>query len=635
MKPLKHWSLNIETTKLAQLELNVEGHSVNILTREVIAEMEEVIAEIASQSGLKGLVLRSGKPGGFVYGADIHEFGLLKTEDEVREMMAPAHRVLWQIQQMDFPTICCIDGVGVGGGLEVPLAFDHIIITSSKKMMLGFPEVNLGIMPGFGGTGRAVARIGLEKTLEMVFTGRPLKAQEALETGLASMMVDSADDFDDAIQHCLTLEVKRHPAPDATVLQHALAQAKERYLSNAKKEHMPALFWIYEHFETYKAEPEALTKGESVLFPRMMMSEASYHLRRVFAMTDMVKKSARGDSEIQDVHVIGAGTMGGDIAAVAALRGFNVTLSDMNAQAIEAAIKRASALFEKKSPSPEQALSRLKADPAGEGIADADIIIEAVAENLDIKHAVFKDVEAKAKPNAILATNTSSIMIEDIATCLNNGDRLIGLHFFNPVPVMPLVEVISGKQSNAEFLKRAMYFSGQLGKMPVAVASTKGFLVNRALLPYLFKAIEICEAGTDADLIDQALLDFGMPMGPIELCDQIGLDVCYDVGLVLGMPEVAASRLKQLIDAGHKGRKTQQGFYPWEGKKASRERGVYPPAEMSKLASEILAPLIDKCRSAVDENIVASADDADIGCILGIGFPRFKGGPLGWADFPR
>ena len=272
----------------------------------------------------------------------------------------------------------------------------------------------------------------------------------------------------------------------------------------------------------------------------------------------------------------------------------------MNPKAIDAAIDRAASLFDKRSSEPEAAKARLMADPQGEGVARADIIIEAVAERLEIKQAVFADVEKRAHKNAILATNTSSIMIEDIASALDAPERLVGLHFFNPVPVMPLVEVIAGRQSDPSALERAMWFSGQLGKMPVAVKSVKGFLVNRALLPYLFKAVDVLEAGEQADKIDQALLDFGMPMGPIELCDQIGLDVCLDVGHVLGVPDRVAARFEALISAGKKGRKTQAGFYQWDGKKAVRERASYPASELAALAEDILAPLIAHCRSAVD-----------------------------------
>ena len=635
MTQFQHCTFEIDNRQLGHIKLDVQNSSVNILRNEVVAELAQLVTEIEQMGDLKGLVLTSAKQNGFVYGADIHEFSELQTEEDVRQMMGVAHEMLWRIQNLPIPTICCIDGVAVGGGLEVPLGFDHIILTESKKTMLGFPEINLGIMPGFGGTGRAVARIGLIPAMDMIFTGRPVGASRALELGLASEVVADRDGFDAAVARCLERPATRHADVDTDGLAEALAYAQQTHLEGADRRHIPALFWIYEHIKTAKGNAEALTRGEEKLFPKMMLSEASHHLRRVFAMTDAVKKSARGDSKIRCVHVIGAGTMGGDIAAVSALKGCEVTLTDRDGAAIDAALARAASLFEKRSSEPEAAKARLVADPEGRGVAHADIIIEAVAERLEIKQAVFADVEKRAKKDAILATNTSSIMIEDIANALAAPERLVGLHFFNPVPVMPLVEVIAGKQSEQSALERAMWFSGQLGKMPVAVKSVKGFLVNRALLPYLFEAVDVLEAGEQADKIDQALLDFGMPMGPIELCDQIGLDVCLDVGHVLGVPDRVAARFEALIAAGKKGRKTQEGFYQWEGKKAVRPRASYPQHELDALASTILAPLIEKCRSAVDEQIVASKDDADIGCIMGIGFPRFKGGPLGWADYPR
>ena len=355
-------------------------------------------------------------------------------------------------------------------------------------------------------------------------------------------------------------------------------------------------------------------------------------------MNDAVRKTARGDSQISHVHVIGAGTMGGDIAAVAALNGFSVSLSDRDAGAIDKAIARAAKLFARRLKTEDasaRAMARLHSDPDAARLADADIIVEAVAERLEVKRAVFSAVEAAAKPEAILATNTSSIMIEDIATALNRPERLIGLHFFNPVPVLPLVEVIFGTQSDDSYIARAMSFAGQLKKMPIKVKSEKGFLVNRALLPYIYKAICLMLAGESADKIDQAMVRFGMPMGPIELADQVGLDVCYDVGLVLGMPKAAETALKEKLSAGTLGRKTGSGFYAWEDKRALRDKAAYPQEELDRLANELLAPMVDKCRTAVAEGIVASPDDADIGCILGIGFPRYRGGPLGWAEYRR
>ena len=277
------------------------------------------------------------------------------------------------------------------------------------------------------------------------------------------------------------------------------------------------------------------------------------------------------------------------------------------------------------------ALARLRADFDGNDAADADLIIEAVAEKLDVKRAVFQNLETVSKAGAILATNTSAIPLEDIATVLKAPERLIGLHFFNPVPVLPLVEVIWSKYSDQDMVNRGMQFAGQIGKMPVRCKSAPGFLVNRALLPYIFKAIEAVAAGESADHIDEALVDFGMPMGPIELADQIGLDVCLDAGIVLGIAPTAKTLLDEKVKAGTIGRKSGSGFYEWDGNKAIRARQSQDSSVMAAIAENMLAPMIEECQQAVDEQVVDSADSADAGMIFGIGFPGFRGGPLNWA----
>jgi 3-hydroxyacyl-CoA dehydrogenase/enoyl-CoA hydratase/3-hydroxybutyryl-CoA epimerase len=334
------------------------------------------------------------------------------------------------------------------------------------------------------------------------------------------------------------------------------------------------------------------------------------------------------------MHVVGAGVMGGDIAAIGAMAGLDVTLTDMNDAAIVGAIARAKKLFERRLKSDEKvalALARLRTDLDGNGATDADLIIEAVAEKLEVKQAVFKNLEAVSKASAILATNTSAIPLEDIATALNGPERLIGLHFFNPVPVLPLVEVIWSKYSDPEIVSRGMQFAGQIGKMPVRCKSAPGFLVNRALLPYIFKAIEAVAGGEKADHIDEALVDFGMPMGPIELADQIGLDVCLDVGIVLGMPPATKALLDEKCRTGTIGRKSGSGFYEWDGNRAIRAHQSKDPRVMAAIAKNMLAPMIEECRKAVDENVVDTADSADAGMIFGIGFPGFRGGPLNWS----
>ena len=638
MTEFKHWRYHIDKQNICWLALDVVGSSVNILRREVMTEWALIMDKIGKAEGLSGLCLLSGKERGFVYGADIAEFDNLKTEADVRELIELADSILSGIEVLPYPTVCGIDGVAVGGGLELALAFDRIVVTSSAETKLGFPEIHLGIMPGYGGTGRAMRRIKAEHVLDMVLSGCLLSGVEAKALGLVDTVIDDAADLRQAVADELTQPSVPDLGQTDSDVEQAVGQAEETILQTLKKERTPAPFLICEHFRASGADWRALVKTEPVRFSKMLLGEASHHLRRVFLLNDMVRKSARGDSQIKKVHVIGAGTMGADIAAVAAMSGFQTSLSDLDAEAVKNAVKRAGKLFERRLKTEDKvsaAAGRLIADIKGKEIAKADIIIEAVAERLTVKQNVFRAVEAKAKQDAILATNTSSIMIEDIASALQAPERLIGLHFFNPVPVLPLVEVVAGPLSNTAFISRAMQFAGQLKKMPVKVKSVKGFLVNRALLPYLFASIDSMIAGEAPDKLDQALTRFGMPMGPIELCDQIGLDVCFDVGQVLGMSDTAFKALQDKVNSGQLGRKSGSGFYDWDDKKAMRPRADYPGDELEKLAAALLSPMIEMCRSAVTEEIVDTADHADIGCILGIGFPAYRGGPLGWADYPR
>jgi 3-hydroxyacyl-CoA dehydrogenase/enoyl-CoA hydratase/3-hydroxybutyryl-CoA epimerase len=317
------------------------------------------------------------------------------------------------------------------------------------------------------------------------------------------------------------------------------------------------------------------------------------------------------------------------------MSGLNVSLTDVNSSAIDGAIKRSADLFARRLKGVERiaaATERLKADPGGDDAAKADLVIEAVAEKLSVKQAVFAGLEKIIKPEAILATNTSAIPLEEIATALQDPSRLIGLHFFNPVPVLPLVEVIWSSHSNQDLVTRGMRFAGQIGKMPIRCKSSPGFLVNRALLPYMFGAIEAVVSGENPEKIDQAMVDFGMPMGPIELCDQVGLDVCLDVGTVLGIGPGAEKLLKSKCDEKTFGRKTGSGFYDWSENRAVRSRESLEPKLSDDIARRMLAPLVDECIKAVQEGVVDSSDDADAGMILGTGFPGFRGGPINWTS---
>ena len=636
-KDLMHWLANIDEDGIAWLYLQTVGKSVNVLNNAVMTELECLLDRLENKKDLRGVALLSGKKGGFVYGADIHEFETLKTASEVANHMLYVHGLFNRIEALPVPSCVGVDGIAVGGGLEIALTFDRLFITSSSKTKLGFPEVNLGIMPGYGGSGRAYGRIGTKAVLDMMVSGRPIGSIDAIKTGLADELVDKPDDLEKSMREWIIgcngekpIFTELETAADAT----AIAAAKDKYLKRLRSDHTPAPAAIIEHVENFGHDKSAMSASEIDVFPNLMVSSASKNLRRVFYLTDAVRKSARGESGIKRMHVVGAGVMGGDIAAIGAMAGLDVTLTDMNDAAIVGAIARAKKLFERRLKSDEKvalALARLRTDLDGNGATDADLIIEAVAEKLEVKQAVFKNLEAVSKASAILATNTSAIPLEDIATALNGPERLIGLHFFNPVPVLPLVEVIWSKYSDPEIVSRGMQFAGQIGKMPVRCKSAPGFLVNRALLPYIFKAIEAVAGGEKADHIDEALVDFGMPMGPIELADQIGLDVCLDVGIVLGMPPATKALLDEKCRTGTIGRKSGSGFYEWDGNRAIRAHQSKDPRVMAAIAKNMLAPMIEECRQVVDENVVDSADSADAGMIFGIGFPGFRGGPLNWS----
>jgi len=638
MQGLQHWSVSVDADNLCWLTLDVAGKSVNVLTHAVMAELGQILDWLDQQDTIAGIGMLSGKPGGFVYGANIAEFELLTTADDVLQHMQMVHGLFNRIESFGAPTIVGIDGIAVGGGLEIALTFDRLLTTASNKTKLGFPEVNLGILPGYGGSGRAYGRVGTAVVTEMMMSGKPLSANAALAAGLIDETVDDAADLQPTMATWLTQQSQQKPPRqqrENTADQSALDAARAQFLKRLRADHTPAPFAIIDHVARHGHSAAAMSAGEMDIFPDLMVGTASKNLRRLYYLTDKVRKTARGNSAIQNLHVVGAGVMGGDIAAVAAMSGLNVTLTDMNEIAMHAAIDRAAQLFARRLKSDDKitaARNRLTADPDGHGAAHADLVIEAVAEKLPVKQAVFAALEQVIKPDAILATNTSAIPLEDIAAALQDPSRLIGLHFFNPVPVLPLVEVIWSQYSNQDFVTRGMQFAGQIGKMPIRCQSAPGFLVNRALLPYMFKAVEAVAAGEDADQIDESLVDFGMPMGPIELCDQVGLDVCLDVGMVLGIAPAAEAVLRKKCEAQNLGRKTGTGFYQWDGNRPIRPRAAVDAVRMADIAAAMLAPMIEQCQQAVDEGVVDSADSADAGMIFGTGFPGFRGGPLHWSQ---
>jgi len=637
MTSYENFELTIDAAGIAWLTIDVKGRSANVLSHAVMDELFAIVDGLAAAPP-EGIVFQSGKPRGFIFGADINEFASLKTRAAVETHIAGVLERFRKIEELPCPTVILIDGICVGGGLELALAFDRIIAVDDSDCQVGFPEINLGLLPGYGGSARACERMGPEAALQLVLHGRPLKARAALAAGAIDHLVADRAELPVAAREAVAGRIARATPAPTDDLAAMIETEWAKLTARTSPRNMPAPFAILDHFSVSDLSKNNLLKNETKLFSKLMMTPASAGLRRTFQLNDAVKKGARGESGITRIHVIGAGTMGGDIAAVAAMSGFAVTLQDLDSAAIDGAVARARTLYERRLKDPqrvEDTLARLVADADGTGLPDADLVIEAVAERLEVKQAVFAAAEAVMKSDAIMATNTSAIPLQEIGSALADPGRLIGMHFFNPVPVLPLVEIVYTDASNQDFVTRAMYVCGAMKKQPIRCKSAPGFLVNRALLPYMFRAIEAMLDGADPDKLDQALVAFGMPMGPIELCDQVGLDVCLDAGRVIGISDKAAAALSDLIEAGKLGRKTGSGFYAWDDKRAVRPRGEFAADELDNIAADLLAPLVAECRAAVAEGVVDSGDMADAACIFGIGFPAFRGGPLFWDDRDR
>jgi len=407
------------------------------------------------------------------------------------------------------------------------------------------------------------------------------------------------------------------------------ARARKAVEQRARREHYPAPYAILDIWMKYDGDALAVPSSDPASIAQLIQTPTAANLIRVFRLQERLKSFGRDDlPQPRHVHVVGAGTMGGDIGAWCALRGLTVTLQDQSEERLRPAMQRAARLFAERLKDPRRtrdALDRLVPDVAGDGAARADVIIEAIFENLEAKKSAFKALEAQARPQALLATNTSSIPLEQIGTALKDPGRLIGLHFFNPVPRMMLVEIVLGTATRADLLPRAAAFVRQIDKLPLPVKSSPGFLVNRILAPYLNEAMRCVDEGIPPETIDRAATVFGMPMGPIELADTIGLDICLEVGRMLDPGAAPPRKLSELIAAGRLGRKTKAGFYDWSsGKAAKSEAGPVPAG----LVDRLIRPFVAESKAALAEHIVSDADLVDAGAIFGTGFAPFRGGPL-------
>jgi 3-hydroxyacyl-CoA dehydrogenase/enoyl-CoA hydratase/3-hydroxybutyryl-CoA epimerase len=552
------------------------------------------------------------------------------------------HRLFNRIEALPLPKIVIIDGYCLGGGLELALTFDYRIASDVEHTRLGFPEIRLGIYPGFGGSARSIQQAGASNAMQLMLSTRNLRPRAARAMGLVDELVGPHGSLRWAARRAIKQGRKSKQPGQLTRLQNfgpvrsLLARMMRKQVSaRVNPEHYPAPFELIEAWEQYGDDPQRMMVEESDRVAKLITGDVSKNLRRVFFLMERLKGIGKQTRiKVRRVHVIGAGVMGGDIAAWCVLRGMDVTLQDREMKYIEPALKRAKALFRKKLRERNKiagAISRLVADTEGTGIAKADVIIEAIFEDVDVKRALFADIEKRMKPDAVLATNTSAIPLAEISSVLEKPERLVGIHFFNPVAKMPLVEVVYDENTDTGQVAKASAFCGAINRFPLPVKSSPGFLVNRVLSGYMARAMAMhLERGIPIEVLDKAAMSFGMPMGPVELADTVGLDVCLKVVSMLGgdSTKTQVALLQEKIHAGELGRKSGKGFYVWEKgkpKRAKLDNGQYA---LEEITETLLQPYFEACEAALADGIVEDADMLDAGMIFGTGFAPFRGGPL-------
>ncbi len=638
----QNWKTQTDDNGIFWLCIDKADASANVLSSDVLMELNDILDALAGNPP-RGLVLYSGKPGSFVMGADITEFTSIESQEKAFELTRLGQQLFDKLESLPCPTVAAVNGVCLGGGLELVMACDYRIGPDSDSRVFGLPEVKLGLHPGFGGTVRSVNYCGVRAAMQLMLTGNPVNAKKALRMGLIDRIAGDAD-WRGAAEQLIREKPARARAPFVDRLMN-LAPLRplvrsmliKQVAGKARREHYPSPYAMIDLWAKHGASTKTGYVAEARSFGEMMVTDTARNLIRVFFLQGKLKKQGnKTDAKIEHVHVVGAGVMGGDIAAWCALRGHTVTLQDREQKYIDPALARAQKLFAKKVRDESQratTAARLQADVNGDGVARADLVIEAIFENLEAKQALYQRLQAAMKPGALLATNTSSIRLEELRTVLDEPRRFIGLHFFNPVAMLPLVEVIRCADTDQEAMDIGFAFTKGIGKFPLECMSSPGFVVNRILAPYMGEAMAMAHEGVPLVEIDKAAVRFGMPMGPIELADSVGLDIAQHVAGILTTAsdrEVPANDLAGMVEKGDLGRKTGQGYYRWEDGKA-----IKPPPGGGKVPADIedrlILPMVNEAVACLSEGVVASADLLDAGVIFGTGFAPFRGGPINYA----
>lgn len=642
-----------------------EKKSMTTLTRDSLAELTKAIAEataIDQKKGAKGLCFFSHKPGIFLAGMDISVINDLKNEADALRNLEEAHKLFNAVEDLKMPTASLVDGICLGGGLELSLCCKKIFVSDNSKTALGLPEVMLGVLPGFGGTYRLPKKVGLPAALDMILTGKQVKGKAAYKMGLADAMLPAERMKELAPQYLSKPKKKKSlkeelekAAMDNFLTRKIIFQKAREQVMKTTKGFYPAPLKILETLESGagKSRPDYLAM-EAQAFAELSQSVQSKNLQHIFFLTDNSKKLENKDQlpTVKKGAVLGAGVMGGGIAWLFAQNNQAPIMKDITPAALELGLKQASQNFAgalKRRRMSEDEFNRkmrsIEPTLTLEGMKAADLVVEAVVENMDLKKKVFAELEEYVRPDTILTSNTSSLSVEEMSKALKNSSRFAGLHFFNPVNKMPLVEIITHEKADPKVIQTLVKWALDVKKTPIVVKDGPGFLVNRILAPYLNEAAFLLEEGVSVEALDEAALNFGMPMGPCRLMDEIGIDVCVKVGKImhdgLGERAVPSTLSTKLYEAKLLGKKNNKGFFLYDEK--GKSTGKNP--EISKLLPakknhmdemtiqmRLFLPMVNEAAYILADKICDKAATVDVGMIYGTGFPPFKGGLLRWAD---
>lgn len=653
---------------LATLTFDSPGRSVNVFTRQALDELERRIDELGHRTDLQCLILLSAKPGNFIAGADVDEIAGVSDPVAAEAASRQGQRLFAAWEALPFPTVAAIQGSCFGGGTELALASDHVLVSDGEATRIALPEVNLGILPGWGGCTRLPRRVGLQAALEMILGGKAVYPRKALRIGLADAVLPDAS-FGRLVR-TYAAEVAdgaRRPRPGAAGLKELLLernpvgrkvvfdQARRQVLERTGGNYPAPLRALEVIRAGVEHGPAAGFDAEARAVAELAVGRVSKNLLHVFRLTEDVKKRAPEPAVagVGAVGIVGAGTMGGGIAQlVAQAAELPVRMKDLDAEALGLGMEHASRLFEKlvekRRLTRPQALAKmalLRPTLDYSGFGRCDLVIEAIVERLDVKQRVFAELAEVVGEDAILASNTSSLSIDAIAGAIGRPDRVVGMHFFNPVHKMPLVEVVRGRRTGEETVRRTAAFSRRLGKTPIVVRDSPGFLVNRLLMFSLGEALVLLEDGVAIDELDRTMKEWGMPMGPVELTDEVGIDVAMHVAGVVG--DAFSDRLGipawlgRMVEDGRLGTKVGKGFYRYQGRRRREPDpavysllGLAPRKEAGagRVVERMVLPMVNEAARCLAEGLVASAADVDLAMILGTGFPPFRGGLCRWAD---